>query len=152
VGSDDSLLTGDSIYGFTRKIWSPHIIENGIPADLDNTGRNSRLYLVLDDQEGIEDMNTTATPDSGKWHVSNHFYRWIAIVTDTCILLWRCYVNTVIDFMDIIHHPVFLFKNNFSDTELCIDPGSEIALSIGPNWVGFYMRTEITMPCVNHCF
>jgi hypothetical protein len=76
VGSDDSLLNADleSIYGFTRKVWSPHIIENGIPANLDHTSRNSRLYLVLDDQEGDEETNTTATPDSGKPHVSNHFY------------------------------------------------------------------------------
>jgi hypothetical protein len=82
VGSDSSLLTGDleSMYGFKRKVWSPHIIENGVPADLDHTSHNSRLYLVLDDQEGIEETNTTATPDSGKRHVSNHFYRWIAIV------------------------------------------------------------------------
>jgi hypothetical protein len=35
----------------------------------------------LDDQEGDEETNTTATPDSGKPHVSNHFYPWIASVT-----------------------------------------------------------------------
>ncbi|XP_023710865.1 uncharacterized protein LOC111866290 [Cryptotermes secundus] len=66
-GNEGSLLSGDveSIAEFTRKIWSPHIIENGIPADLDHTSRNSRLYLVLDDQEGIEETNTTVTPDSG---------------------------------------------------------------------------------------
>lgn len=81
-GNEGSLLSGDveSIDEFTRKIWSPHIIENGIPADLDHTSRNSRLYLVLDDQEGIEETNTTVTPDSGKWHVSTHFYLWIACV------------------------------------------------------------------------
>jgi hypothetical protein len=98
VSSDGSLLTGDleTTYGFTRKVWSPHVIENGVPAHLDHTGHNSRLYLVLEDQEGIEETNTTVTPDSGKRHVSNHFYRWIVTVG------W--YVNTVIG---IIHHPAF---------------------------------------------
>jgi hypothetical protein len=71
VGSDSSLFSGDfeSMYGLTQKVWSPHVVENEVPADLDHASRSPRLYLALDDQEGIEETNTTVTPRSSKRHV-----------------------------------------------------------------------------------
>jgi hypothetical protein len=70
VSGDSSLFSGDleNVYGFTHKVWSPHVVENGIPADLDHASRNPTLYLALDDQEGAKESNSTVTPRSSKQH------------------------------------------------------------------------------------
>jgi hypothetical protein len=54
--------------------------------------------------------------------------------------------------MNITHRPDFLFKNNFSDTLLCIHPRPEIALSIGPNRVDFYLMAETKILSPKRCF
>jgi hypothetical protein len=67
------------------------------------------------------------------------------------IRLWRWYINITITILDIIHHPVFYLKHDFSETELFlrlqveqaqlgplgrVSPDWTQAIpSIEPNWV-----------------
>jgi hypothetical protein len=47
--------------------------------------------------------------------------------------LWRCYINTIVHFLEIIHHSVLLlFKNNVSETGICLRPQVK-SYSAGPN-------------------
>jgi hypothetical protein len=46
--------------------------------------------------------------------------------------LWRRYVNNITQFLDIIHRPDFLFKNDVSETELYLRPQVKL-YSVGPN-------------------
>jgi hypothetical protein len=47
-------------------------------------------------------------------------------------LLWRWHINKIIDFLEIIHHPVIFIKNNVSETGFCLHPQVE-AYSVWPN-------------------
>lgn len=66
VGSEDRLLRTDpeNIYAFKHKGWNPHVVENEDPARLEFVNRNPRLYVVLNNQEDTDSVNTTATPES----------------------------------------------------------------------------------------
>jgi hypothetical protein len=55
------------------------------------------------------------------------------LVRPTRKSLWWYYINTFIEFPDIIHCPVFLFKAHVSEIGFCLCLQVK-AYSVGPNW------------------
>jgi hypothetical protein len=52
--------------------------------------------------------------------------------------LWQCYLNIIIVFLGIVHHPIFFIYNNVSETEFClrlqVETYSVLPQSIHPNF------------------
>jgi hypothetical protein len=57
---------------------------------------------------------------------------------------WPRYINRVINYLDITHRPVFFSKTTSGRLD-CLHPPRRygFALAIGPNSLGFFLRTEV---------
>ncbi|PSN53289.1 hypothetical protein C0J52_04660, partial [Blattella germanica] len=71
--SEDGLLRADleSLYAFTHKTWSPHVVDNEVPVELDRTNRNPRLYVMETEDEESEQNNSTVTTETGEERSTN---------------------------------------------------------------------------------
>jgi hypothetical protein len=72
VEGEDRLPRTDleNINEFTHKEWKPDVLENEIPASLEFVNRNPRLYVLLSDEENTDQINRTATAETGKLVIS----------------------------------------------------------------------------------